>query len=136
MVCPEFRHLHDGVEFADSYNFNPHKWMGANFDCSCFWVRSIKPNVPRGESLVHSANDLSQVITVRRDGLAVSLRGPVVAFPEVLTRLDSGYRYPIQVAVNAFDHLQWEVDVSSEWCGVVQELRLGGRNGRHYRNTE
>jgi aromatic-L-amino-acid decarboxylase len=38
MVCPEFRHLQNGVEFADSYNFNPHKWMGANFDCSCFWV--------------------------------------------------------------------------------------------------
>ena len=38
MVCPEFRHLQNGVEYADSYNFNPHKWMGANFDCSCFWV--------------------------------------------------------------------------------------------------
>ena len=42
MVCPEFRHLHDGVELADSYNFNPHKWMGANFDCSCFWVADRK----------------------------------------------------------------------------------------------
>ena len=42
MVCPEFRHLQNGVEFADSYNFNPHKWMGANFDCSCFWVADRK----------------------------------------------------------------------------------------------
>lgn len=42
MVCPEFRHLQDGVEFTDSYNFNPHKWMGANFDCSCFWVAERK----------------------------------------------------------------------------------------------
>ena len=42
MVCPEFRHLQDGVENADSYNFNPHKWMGANFDCSCFWVADRK----------------------------------------------------------------------------------------------
>lgn len=37
-LCPEFRHLQNGVEFADSYNFNPHKWMFTNFDCSCFWV--------------------------------------------------------------------------------------------------
>jgi aromatic-L-amino-acid decarboxylase len=37
-LCPEFRHLQTGVEFADSYNFNPHKWMFTNFDCSCFWV--------------------------------------------------------------------------------------------------
>jgi len=42
MVCPEFRHLQNGVDFADSYNFNPHKWMGANFDCSCFWVADRK----------------------------------------------------------------------------------------------
>jgi len=37
-LCPEFRHLQNGVEFADSYCFNPHKWMFTNFDCDCFWV--------------------------------------------------------------------------------------------------
>lgn len=38
MLCPEFRHLQDGVELADSYCFNPHKWMFTNFDCDVFWV--------------------------------------------------------------------------------------------------
>jgi aromatic-L-amino-acid decarboxylase len=42
MLCPEFRHLQNGVELADSYNFNPHKWMFTNFDCSCFWVADCK----------------------------------------------------------------------------------------------
>ena len=42
MLCPEFRHLQRGVEFADSYNFNPHKWMFTNFDCNCFWVADRK----------------------------------------------------------------------------------------------
>jgi aromatic-L-amino-acid/L-tryptophan decarboxylase len=42
MLCPEFRNLQEGVEFADSYNFNPHKWMFTNFDCSCFWVADRK----------------------------------------------------------------------------------------------
>ncbi len=37
-ICPEYRYLHDGLEYADSYCFNPHKWMFTNFDCSCFWV--------------------------------------------------------------------------------------------------
>ena len=37
-VCPEFRHIHDGLDFADSYCFNPHKWMFTNFDCDCFYV--------------------------------------------------------------------------------------------------
>jgi aromatic-L-amino-acid decarboxylase len=37
-VCPEFRHIHTGLELADSYCFNPHKWMFTNFDCDCFYV--------------------------------------------------------------------------------------------------
>jgi aromatic-L-amino-acid decarboxylase len=37
-LCPEFRFIHDGLELADSYVFNPHKWMFTNFDCSAFFV--------------------------------------------------------------------------------------------------
>jgi len=37
-LCPEFRHIQNGLEFADSYCFNPHKWMFTNFDCDCFYV--------------------------------------------------------------------------------------------------
>lgn len=37
-LCPEFRWIHDGLELADSYAFNPHKWMFTNFDCNCFYV--------------------------------------------------------------------------------------------------
>jgi len=37
-VCPEFRWIHQGLELADSYCFNPHKWMFTNFDCDCFFV--------------------------------------------------------------------------------------------------
>ncbi len=38
-LCPELRWIHDGLEYADSYVFNPHKWMLTNFDCSAFFVR-------------------------------------------------------------------------------------------------
>lgn len=41
-LCPEFGHIHDGVELADSYCFNPHKWMFTNFDCDCFYVADRK----------------------------------------------------------------------------------------------
>jgi aromatic-L-amino-acid/L-tryptophan decarboxylase len=37
-LCDEFRWIQDGVDFADSYGFNPHKWMFTNFDCDCFFV--------------------------------------------------------------------------------------------------
>ena len=34
MICPEYRLLWEGVEEADSIVFNPHKWLGAQADCS------------------------------------------------------------------------------------------------------
>jgi aromatic-L-amino-acid decarboxylase len=37
-VAPEFRWLNDGLEQADSYATNPHKWLLTNFDCDAFWV--------------------------------------------------------------------------------------------------
>ena len=37
-ICPEYRFIHKGLEFAQSYCFNPHKFMLTNFDCSCFYV--------------------------------------------------------------------------------------------------
>lgn len=40
--CPEYRHLMKGVEMAESFNFNPHKWMLVNFDCSAMWVKNAK----------------------------------------------------------------------------------------------
>ena len=39
MICPEFRHYWAGIDAADSIVFNPHKWLGAQFDCSAHFVR-------------------------------------------------------------------------------------------------
>jgi len=41
-LCPEFRQLQGGLEYADSYCFDPHKWMFTNFDCDCFYVADRK----------------------------------------------------------------------------------------------
>lgn len=38
-ICPEYRSLMKGIETADSFNFNPHKWMLVNFDCSAMWLK-------------------------------------------------------------------------------------------------
>ncbi len=37
-LCPEYRFILNGLETADSFCFNPHKWMFTNFDCDCFFV--------------------------------------------------------------------------------------------------
>uniref|UniRef100_A0A1I8HY23 Aromatic-L-amino-acid decarboxylase n=1 Tax=Macrostomum lignano TaxID=282301 RepID=A0A1I8HY23_9PLAT len=39
LLCPELRNFADGIELADSFNFNPHKWMLVTFDCSALFLR-------------------------------------------------------------------------------------------------
>ncbi len=38
-ILPEKKWMLDGMEFVDSFVFNPHKWMLTNFDCSAYFVR-------------------------------------------------------------------------------------------------
>lgn len=54
-ICPEFRWMNEGLQFADSYAFNPHKWMFTNFDCDCFWVADRK-------ALIHTLSVLPEYL--------------------------------------------------------------------------
>jgi aromatic-L-amino-acid/L-tryptophan decarboxylase len=45
MLCPEFRQLWEGVDGADSVVVNPHKWLGAQFDCSLQFLADPVPQV-------------------------------------------------------------------------------------------
>jgi len=69
MICPEFRHLQDGVELVDSYTFNPHKWMFTNFDCNVFYVRDRAPLIETlsilPPYLKNQASESGQVIDYR-----------------------------------------------------------------------
>ena len=39
LLLDEYRWIIDGMEMADSFVFNPHKWMFTNFDCSAYFVK-------------------------------------------------------------------------------------------------
>lgn len=68
-VCPEFRSHFDGLQLADSYAFNPHKWMFTNFDCDCFYVADkailIKTLSILPEYLKNEATEKGAVIDYR-----------------------------------------------------------------------
>ncbi|XP_044738335.1 histidine decarboxylase isoform X2 [Chrysoperla carnea] len=38
-ICPEYRHWLKGIEHADSFGFNPSKWLMVHFDCTAMWVK-------------------------------------------------------------------------------------------------
>ncbi|RMH28772.1 MAG: aspartate aminotransferase family protein [Planctomycetota bacterium] len=68
-VCPEHRQMLGGVERADSFNFNPHKWLLTTFDCSALWVRDRGPVLDAlsitPEYLRNRASDAGAVIDYR-----------------------------------------------------------------------
>jgi len=46
MICPEYRDAFwAGVDGYDSIVFNPHKWLGAQFDCSIQFLRDATPQL-------------------------------------------------------------------------------------------
>jgi aromatic-L-amino-acid decarboxylase len=77
-LCPEFRYIHDGLEYADSYCFNPHKWMFTNFDCDCFFVADraalIRTLSVLPEYLRNQATESGAVIDYRDWGIPLGRR--------------------------------------------------------------
>lgn len=76
MILPECRALWHGVDRADSIVVNPHKWLGASFDCSVFYVRDDQHlvRVMRTDpSYLRTAFD-DQVKTYRDWGVALGRR--------------------------------------------------------------
>ncbi|MFI5236114.1 MAG: pyridoxal phosphate-dependent decarboxylase family protein [Gemmatimonadales bacterium] len=66
-VLPEQRHLLAGVEEADSFVFNPHKWLFTNFDCSAYFVRDV-------EHLIRTCGATPEYLKSAHDGAVVNYR--------------------------------------------------------------
>jgi aromatic-L-amino-acid decarboxylase len=82
MILPECRWMWSGVDRADSLVFNPHKWLGAQFDCSLFFVRDPKHLVrvmSTNPSYLQSAVD-EKVKNYRDWGIALGRRFRALKF--------------------------------------------------------
>ncbi|MEO0511475.1 MAG: pyridoxal-dependent decarboxylase [Planctomycetota bacterium] len=78
LICPEHRAMLAGVEAADSFCFNPHKWLLTTFDCNLFWTQdrgtlvdamSITPSYLRSE-----ASESGEVFDYRDWGVPLGRR--------------------------------------------------------------
>jgi len=67
MILPECRHLWHGIESADSLVINAHKWLGAAFDCSLYYVRDV-------EHLVRVMSTNPSYLQSSADGRATNYR--------------------------------------------------------------
>ncbi len=76
MILPECRWMWQGIEEADSLVLNPHKWLGAAFDCSLYYVRDPQHLVrvmSTSPSYLQTAAD-SQVKNLRDWGIPLGRR--------------------------------------------------------------
>lgn len=76
MILPECRWMWEGIESADSLVLNPHKWLGAAFDCSLYYVRDPEHLVrvmSTNPSYLQSAVD-SKVKNLRDWGIPLGRR--------------------------------------------------------------
>ncbi|MEL6559501.1 MAG: pyridoxal-dependent decarboxylase [Bacteroidota bacterium] len=61
MLLPEYQYMIEGIEMADSYVFNPHKWMFTNFDCTAYFVKDA-------DALIRTFEILPEYLKTRTEG--------------------------------------------------------------------
>ena len=114
--------MHAGLELADSYAFNPHKWMFVNFDCDCFYVADRQP--------------LLQALSVLPDYLRnrASQSGEVVDFRDWHIPLGRRFRaLKLWFVIRSFGveglqkkiraHVEWATRFA-EWIEADQDFEL------------
>lgn len=67
LILPEMRGMSEGLELADSFLFNPHKWLFTNFDCTAYFVRDKK-------ALINTFSILPEYLKTPHDQLVNNYR--------------------------------------------------------------
>uniref|UniRef100_A0A672GGS5 Histidine decarboxylase n=1 Tax=Salarias fasciatus TaxID=181472 RepID=A0A672GGS5_SALFA len=125
--CPELRWSLQGIEFSDSFVFNPSKWMMVHFDCTAFWVKdkyklqqtfSVDPVYLRHENS-HSATDFMHwQIPLSRRFRSLKLWFVMRAFG--LKNLQAHIRHGIEMAKLLESHIKRDLNFE-----VPAERHLG-----------
>lgn len=114
-VCPEFRRLQAGIELADSYAFNAHKWLFTNFDCDCFYVADratlIRTLTVLPEYLRNASTESGAVIDYRDWQVPLGRRFRALKLWFVIRHYGvEGLRY----------HIRRHIELAQQFAGWVQ----------------
>ncbi len=129
LVLPEFRHLLKGIEDADTFVFNPHKWMFTNFDCSAYFVKDRDALVRTFEILPEylKTHEREQVNNYRDWGIQLGRRFRALKLWFVIRTYGvAGIRDRVRAHIAMADRLaktiQGEPDfeiLAPVWCNVI-----------------
>ena len=117
MICEEFRPLWDGVGEADSVVFNPHKWLGAQFDCSAHFIRS--------------PDDLVRTLAIKPEYLKTHGKDGVINYSEWTVPLGRRFRALkiwFLLRFHGLEGLKGMIRNHVAWAEKLAE-RLGSENG-------
>ena len=117
MICPEFRDLWAGIELADSVVINPHKWLGAQFDCSVLLTRA--------------PDHITRTLAVHPEYLRTHERDGIVDYSEWTVPLGRRFRAlklwflmrvyglsGLQAMVR--DHVRWAADLAHRLAAIPE----------------
>lgn len=108
MICPEYRHYWQGVERADSIVFNPHKWLGVQFDCCAHFLKNPE--------------DLVQTLAISPEFLKTHGKDGIINYSEWSVPLGRRFRaLKLWFVIRAYgleglrtrlrNHVNWSVDL-------------------------
>jgi aromatic-L-amino-acid decarboxylase len=122
MILPEYRNLWDGIEGADSLVINPHKWLGASFDCSTYYVRDpdhLVRVMSTNPSFLRTAAD-SQVKNFRDWGIPLGRRFRALKLWFLIREQGvSGLQARLRRDIGYARWLAERVDATAQWKRVA-----------------
>lgn len=126
-ICPELQPLMKGIEYADSFNTNPNKWLLVNFDCSVMWVKDrmklTSALVVEPLYLQHANSD--ETIDYRHWGIPLSRRFRSLKLWFVMRKYGiKGLQKYIRNHIKLAKHFESLVKKDSRF-EVVNDVRLG-----------
>ena len=118
LILPECRHLLSGIEHADSFVFNPHKWMFTNFDCSVHFLKDPE-SLQRSLSInpVYLQNTADEQITEYRDfGISLGRRFRALKLWFVIRSFGAeGLREKIRLHIDWAGELAGEIEAAEDF---------------------